>query len=806
MKKSARKLISVMLTVVLLVTLFGVIQLQTAAGGAYDMNVGETKTIWLVTGETVSRALWSSNSSSVGFVRTPNASYAEIQVLSYSSLDPVISCTYYYYTSGVGGTTHYVKGYDSWRIHINQPTLTITFEPRNGGSSFTQSILSGESIGTLTQPTYSGHSFQGWYTQQTGGRKVSASDTFTADTTLYAAWDYAPDPGPSGEDEAGYTYTSATGGVMITGYTGENTDLVIPSSIGGQTVVSIGNKAFYQNDKITSVKIPDTVHTIYSYTFQDCTSLQELELGQGLTKICTYAFAGCTALSSPLVIPDSVTTLDTYAFYNCSSIPSVKLSASLTSITAYAFRSCTSLSGELVIPNNVRNINNYAFYNCPMITDVVIGRNISSIGSNAFALCNSLTHFTVPQNCSISSYAFKQSGLETVSFPDENIGTINTNAFDDTPWSDSVSIEPGACYIDNFFFKWIGDVPERVEVRDGVTWINGEIFLNNAQLKELSIPASVKFVGSNLCKGCTTLETVELEDGIEKIGTGAFMNCTALKSITIPGSVTGMGQDLCNGCTALKSAQLLPGVTSTEKNAFKGCTALQTVSLPDSLLSIGAYSFYSCKSIASIHIPYGVKNIYMEAFEACTGLKTLTIPGSVVSIGSYAFNNSGLTSVTLEPGIRTIGSSAFSYCTGLTTFKVPSTVTSIGDYAFQQSTGLKTVYFPPSLQTFGGDKIFDGVYNVTVKCASGTPGYTYPMRNRIPYSYYTFNITGDANNDGIVEISDVTNIQRVLAALDVNATVSKRGDLSGNGLDIFDATMIQRFLARFENPYMIGDY
>lgn len=68
-------------------------------------------------------------------------------------------------------------------------------------------------------------------------------------------------------------------------------------------------------------------------------------------------------------------------------------------------------------------------------------------------------------------------------------------------------------------------------------------------------------------------------------------------------------------------------------------------------------------------------------------------------------------------------------------------------------------------------------------------------------------LRGDANGDGFVTINDVTALQRHLANLELlsenNLTAA---DIDGNGLDITDATNIQRYLAEYENVYNVGEW
>lgn len=68
-------------------------------------------------------------------------------------------------------------------------------------------------------------------------------------------------------------------------------------------------------------------------------------------------------------------------------------------------------------------------------------------------------------------------------------------------------------------------------------------------------------------------------------------------------------------------------------------------------------------------------------------------------------------------------------------------------------------------------------------------------------------LTGDADGDGKITIDDATMIQRVLAKLtpDDDGTIARRCDADGKGLNISDATDIQRVLAGYDNLYNIGE-
>lgn len=65
-------------------------------------------------------------------------------------------------------------------------------------------------------------------------------------------------------------------------------------------------------------------------------------------------------------------------------------------------------------------------------------------------------------------------------------------------------------------------------------------------------------------------------------------------------------------------------------------------------------------------------------------------------------------------------------------------------------------------------------------------------------------IRGDAQGDGSVTVLDATTVQKKLADLPVYSFNEKAADVDGNGLDINDATNIQRYVALFDDPYEIG--
>ncbi|MCI2267094.1 leucine-rich repeat domain-containing protein [Sediminivirga luteola] len=168
--------------------------------------------------------------------------------------------------------------------------------------------------------------------------------------------------------DAGYfTFNASTG--TITGYSSSGPkDVVIPRSINGVPVTSIGFRAFFGN-QLTSVVIPDSVTSIGDSAFSD----------NWLTGV---------------VIPDSVTSINGWAFAD-NGLTSVTIPDSVTSIGDGAFTS-NSLT-RVVIPGSVAILGSGAFAD-NWLTSVTIPDSVTTIRTSTFG-SNRLTNVESPRVC-----------------------------------------------------------------------------------------------------------------------------------------------------------------------------------------------------------------------------------------------------------------------------------------------------------------------------------------------------------------------------------------------------------------------
>lgn len=187
--------------------------------------------------------------------------------------------------------------------------------------------------------------------------------------------------------------------VTITGYSGGNNDVVIPSTIDGNTVTAIGKSAFYSK-QVKNVTIPEGVTTIGKSAFRYC-KLTSVNIPSTVSNIGDDAFMQCRNLTTA-TISDGVKSIGDSMFYQ-SGLTSITIPPSVTSIGENAFNECTGLT-SVTIPATVMSVGNNTFYKYTGLTSAnVLCENVAD---SMFIYCSSLTDVTLKNTKSISYGAF----------------------------------------------------------------------------------------------------------------------------------------------------------------------------------------------------------------------------------------------------------------------------------------------------------------------------------------------------------------------------------------------------------------
>ncbi|MCR5653220.1 MAG: leucine-rich repeat protein, partial [Ruminococcus sp.] len=552
----------------------------------------------------------------------------------------------------------------------------------------------------------------------------------------------------------GYTFSESVNGTCsITGYTGSDTDLVIPDFCSQGVVTGISAKAFKSNTKIKSVIIPDSVTSIGSGAFKDCTKLRKASIPAAVKTVSDDAFDGCNAnlafygrnlkyyaivknykfydlngftfsepvggkvsvtdyngSSAKVKIPDwdgkgnFVTSIDEYAFTGNTDITEVIIPDGVESIGTEAFKRCTSLT-SVTIPNSVVSIAQKAFYGCSGLTSVTIPDSVTTIDKYAFQGCSSITSVTIPDSVtSISSYAFADcSSLAIVTIPD-SVTSIGECAFLSCSSLNEATIPASVTSIKSTAFL---DCGEGLTIY-GYSGSTAESFANREESNLLTVGTKkldkekYKFVDITKYSKYTISEPV---DGTVSI-INYFGSATELDIVDTNyrgDAVTNIASEAFDSCTSLKSVTIPGSVSDISSFAFCDCSNLEKVTIGDGVKTIGDGAFYDCKRLKDITIPASVESIAETAFEGCTKLKSLTIDGdyqlderSLVVLKKLGVQNLTITGSSIK-------NDAFNGYTELKNVNISDTIESIGDNAFKDCSKLSDAAIPASVGSIGSN-------------------------------------------------------------------------------------------------------
>ncbi len=159
---------------------------------------------------------------------------------------------------------------------------------------------------------------------------------------------------------------------------------------------------FTDNQNLTSIVIPDNIHTIPENAFDGCTNLQQVTLPNYNDLIIgAYAFSGCTSLKE-VNIQNKIQHIDDYAFKDCTSLESIDISKVWMNICTGAFENCTSLKTVFCNRNDTASICS-VYYNYD--TDEIIVTYYEP-----FKGCTALEHIYVPESM-VNTYKSEELGV-----------------------------------------------------------------------------------------------------------------------------------------------------------------------------------------------------------------------------------------------------------------------------------------------------------------------------------------------------------------------------------------------------------
>lgn len=471
------------------------------------------------------------------------------------------------------------------------------------------------------------------------------------------------------------------------------------------TVVAMERDAF-RNTPVTEVEIQAEIPEIPESAFESCWNLKTVTLPSTIRRIGLGAFRYCGSLTG-VTASASLEEIDTQAFYNCSNMTSFDLSTcvSLTRIGSQAFAYCS----QLVFPT------------FPKFPD---GQSLI-IGPSAFTGCYALGDVVIPDNARISSEAFSNTTITSLTFPtsgtwgfgsdeDSQTGRSGSNTFQYATLPATVHI-PACTNILPFGVFYYSKGLQTLIIDDNPDLeIGGVACFTVGSLTSVEFKGKIKSIGRDAFAytGLTSVAVPECEE----IGNTVFRNCSQLSSISFPETeIPKLGDGLFQADNSLSAVTLPAWMKNVPSLMFYQCTSLKNVEFPPALESIGSNAFSNTvlELPAQNSFPSTVKRILYGAFSGVGTLGEISLPAALETIGGDAFNgcvNLKVNNFSDLASLKSIDSGAFAFCTSLTEISFPSALEIIGTNhpydtahdikttgAFQGCTALTKVTFNPGV-------------------------------------------------------------------------------------------------------------
>ena len=532
----------------------------------------------------------------------------------------------------------------------------------------------------------------------------------------------------------GFSYYESEGYIGISGYSGTETDLVIPECIDGKEVHYIGEYAFYNNSELTSVTLPKYLTDIGNHAFEECTGLTSLTVysenlndgalsqqtsflragsadgftitfADGVTRIPGKIFTsvnddaghGAWCNVTKIVIADSVTEIGNKAFFACADLREIEGAKGVKTLGELAFKytGLTAISGM----DSLETIGESCFACMPSLKTVELGDSLKTIGSSAFGSDTALETAVLPKNLeTINGGAFGNcSSLKELTVYSENLkdGKRATYPFGDAGSPEGFTIT---------FAEGVKRIPYYIFTSSGLPDYNGD--KSHCRVTKIVLADSVTEISYYAFSKCYDLKEIEGGNGVRKVEKYSF-EYTGFTSFPKLDALESIEESAFSNMENLKTVVLGKSLTRIEYEAFANDTALETIVLPENLKIMSTRVFVGCTAIKevtvnSIELEDGhLSNNTCFYHAGCEEGITLTfgegatrVPGGIFTSYKWdgADNYCRLKKIVLSDTVTEIGRYAFSYCYIPSEIRLPAKITDIKKGAFEGCDDLKTVY------------------------------------------------------------------------------------------------------------------
>lgn len=175
----------------------------------------------------------------------------------------------------------------------------------------------------------------------------------------------------------------------------------------------------------------------------------------------------------------------------------------------------------------------------------------------------------------------------------------------------------------------VTQIPDSLFDGHGYTRENGELVSKStivSRIRSVSLPGTVKRIGSRAFADCENLEQVHLSEGLEQLENNAFTGCLSLKEIRLPRSLRTV-----TGWAFYRSGLEKPVFSWDGKTLiyYPQTWTDPSYAVPEGVTEIGSRSFLYMDQLKTLILPQSLKRICTMAFIDC-GFQELSLPEGTV--------------------------------------------------------------------------------------------------------------------------------------------------------------------------------
>lgn len=403
-------------------------------------------------------------------------------------------------------------------------------------------------------------------------------------------------------------------------------------------VTAIGEHAFDNSEKLTEINLPEGITVLKEYSFAHCTALKGIKLPATLTDIKGSAFDYCAALES-IRLPE-VINIGSSSFGNCTSLVDIDLGEKLQTIGTFAFRGSTLLP-KISIPASVIYIGDYSFLYCTALKEIEVAE------ANKFY---SWADGLLLNKEKTAVLACAQGNTEIV--VPEGITKITDTGFYGAIKLEKISLPSTLTSIGSSSFYGCAELLQ-LDIPESVTSIGEGAFRSCVKLTSIKLPSALTEISDMLFASCAGLKAIEIPDGVVKIGETAFAECSSLESVEIGNGVSDIKMLAFSFCPELKDVVFGYGLKNIGTQAFRGCPKIEHVEChamvpPD---VTGDYLFENrVYEDAMLYVPAESR----EAYETTAPWSSfMSITGSLAAVGKISHVRNQI-SITIADGVLNI--------------------------------------------------------------------------------------------------------------------------------------------------------